>query len=142
VHAWLIRRRLHEHDMLGDLLLSQREQRERSEQEASPRRRRHDEPEASALDLALAEHQASADEYEALTDTLDELVAHTGPQRALVEFHLWLGEHLAALSEDPDAANAGGLPTTLGQARWLGRAQAGLATRTRVEQVTVPTEDD
>jgi hypothetical protein len=142
VHAWLARRRARELDALGDLLLVQRQQRESAEQEPPARRRRRGEPVASPLDLALAEHQASADEYEALTAALDELVVHTGPQRALVEFHLWLAEHLALLAADPDADNSGRLATTQGQAGWLGRAQAALATRTRVEQVTAPAEDE
>jgi hypothetical protein len=141
VHAWLTRRRLSEQDVLGSLLLTQREQREEAEREQStPRRRRK--PESSPLELALVEHQAAADEYDALLAALDDLIAHTGPQRALVEFYLWLGEHLAALATEPDADNSGGLATNPAQASWLGRAQAALGTRTRVEQVTAPAQDD
>lgn len=143
VHAWLTRRRLLEHDVLGDLLLAQREQRQDAEREQpAPRRRHRGEPEASPLDLALAEHQASADEYDALLAALDDQVAHAGPQRALVEFYLWLGEHLAILAADPDADDSGGPATTPGTAAWLGRAQVALAARTRVEQMTAPAQED
>jgi hypothetical protein len=142
VHAWLARRRLTEQEALGALLLAQREQRQDADREQPGPRRRRSEPQASPLDLALAEHQASADEYDTLLSALDDLVAHTGPQRALVEFYLWLGEHLAQLAADPDAADSGGPAVNPGQASWLGRAQAALATRIRVEQMTAPAEDD
>ena len=141
VRAWLARRQQNEHHVLGELLLEQREQRLRAEQEHATRRRRG-ESGASPLDLALADHQAAADEYGALLNELDNVIAHTGPQRALVEFHLWLGEHLAMLASDPDADNSGGLAATPRQASWIGQAQAALATRKRVEQVTAPAEDD
>lgn len=146
VHAWMLRRRAGEHEALGSLLLAQREQRAREGDGTPPpgerRRKRHGEPEVSPLELDIAEHQAAADEYGALLEALDDHVAHSGPGRVLVEFFLWMSEHLSYLAQQPEAASAGEPPRTLAAAAWLGRAQAALAARTRVERMTSPDVDD
>jgi hypothetical protein len=144
VHAWLMRRRAVEHDALGELLLAQRTQREAEDASPSPlRRMRHaEERGASSLDLAIVEHQAAAGEYEALVEALDAQVTHGGGGHALVEYHLWLGEHLTDLAAEPEAATATQPPTTLAAAAWLGRAQAALAARGRVERVSMPEPED
>jgi hypothetical protein len=144
VHAWMMRQRAGQEDALGSLLLAQREQGATGESSPPARRRpRRGEPEPSPLDLAIAEHRAAADEYDALLTSLDEQVAHGGAAHALVEFYLWLGEHLADLAGEPEAAGASsGPPATLPAAAWLGRAQAALAVRTRVERVTAPESDE
>lgn len=146
VHAWLLRRRAREHEALGALLLAQREQRAREGDASSSagerRRTRRGEPQAAPLELDVAEHQAAADEYEALLAALDDHLAHSGPGRALVEFYLWMGEHLAAMAAEPEAAVAGNPPRTLAAAAWWGRAQAALSGRTRVERMTAPEVDE
>ncbi len=144
VHAWLMRRRAAEHDALGELLLAQRTQRESEDASLSTMRRiRHaEERGASSLELASAEHQAAADEYEALVEALDAQVTHSGSGSVLVEYHLWLGEHLNELAVQPEAAKASQPPTTLAVAAWLGRAQAALAARGRVERVSLPEPED
>jgi hypothetical protein len=144
VHAWIARRRAGEHEALGDLLLAQREQRAAEEERHPPTRRRarSGAPEPSPLELALAEHQGAADEYDALLATLDDHDAHSGPGRALVEYYLWLVEHLAALAADPEARAGADQPSTLAAASWRGRAEAALAVRRRVERVTAPAAED
>ena len=47
------------------------------------------------LDIALAEHQAAAAEYESLLAALDEVGMHSGPGRVLVEYHFLLGDRIA-----------------------------------------------
>ncbi len=110
--AWLARRRLAEGDAQGALLLERRrlygapaddEQTSDGDQTMPARRRaRQDRPE-SPLDLAIAEHQAAADEYEDLLLTLEELRAHSGADRILIEFYLSLTDRLAALATQPAA---------------------------------------
>jgi hypothetical protein len=139
VHAWIVRQRADEDEALGALLLAQREQ--RAHDDAQPPRRRdahRGEPELSPLDLTLAEHQSAADEYDALLAALEEHAAHGGPSRALVEYYLWLVEHLATLAAEPEATSAARPPATLAAAGWRGRAQAALGVRGRVERMTAP----
>lgn len=144
VHAWIVRQRADEHEALGALLLAQREQRAHDDAQPQPRRRgaHGGEPEPSPLDLTLAEHQSAADEYDALLAALEEQAAHSGPGRALVEYYLWLVEHLAALAAAPEAASAARPPATLAAAGWRGRAQAALGVRGRVERMTAPPAEE
>jgi hypothetical protein len=140
VRAWLARKREVAGDELGDLLLRQREER-RDDSPAGRRPRRGPTP-YSAVDLELAERQATIDEYALLAETLDDFVAHSGLARALVEFYLWLAgqldEHVAASR----ALLAAAEPDPLAVAAWNGRAQAVVATRGRVERMMAPAGDD
>jgi hypothetical protein len=144
VHAWIVRQRADEDEALGALLLAQREQRAHDDAQPQPRRRGAypSEPEPSPLDLTLAEHQSAADEYDALLAALEEHAAHSGPGRALVEYYLWLVEHLATLAAEPEAASAARPPATLAAAGWRGRAQAALGVRGRVERMTAPPAEE
>ncbi len=144
VHAWIVRQRADEYEALGALLLAQHEQRAHDDAQAQPRRRsaHRGEPEPSPLDLTLAEHQSAADEYDALLAALEEHATHSGPGRALVEYYLWLVEHLAALAAEPEAASAARPPATLAAAGWRGRAQAALGVRGRVERMTAPPAEE
>jgi len=111
--AWLARRRLAEGDAQGVLLLERRrlygapadedQQAPDGDQTAFARMRARRERAENPLDLAIAEHQAAADEYEDLLLTLEELRAHSGSDRILIEFYLTLTDHLAALASHPNA---------------------------------------
>lgn len=157
--AWLARQRQREVDALGMLLLERREIYGDEEPDGAGvvRSRREDNP----LDLALAEHQAAIEEYEAMLAALDDIIAHTGPARALVEFYLWLGERLATLArtaeapagfaaslllapvEDEESAEPGApAPTPRSSSEWQGRAEAVTQARRRVERVTTPEPED
>lgn len=157
--AWLARRRQREVDALGMLLLERREiyDEEEPESDIKGRTQREDNP----LDLALAEHQAAVEEYEAMLAALDDIIAHNGPARALVEFYLWLGERLAELArapeapagfaaslllapvEDEESAEPGEpAPMPRASAEWQGRAEAVTQARRRVERVTAPEPED
>ncbi len=112
--AWLARRRLAETDAQGGLLLERRriygapaedEPTDEADQPPPTRRRRQNHAD-NPLDLAIAEHQAAADEYEDLLLTLEELRAHSGADRTLIEFYLNLTDRLAALAAQPGAPGA------------------------------------
>ena len=157
LRAWLLRRRVLETEDLGQLLL---ERRRAGAGEDS------DEPPDSPLELALLERQAAIEVYEALVESLDEMASHNGPARLLVEYYLWLNERLlmlAAAAEAPadfaaramlplpDPANEGNgaestgpeePPTARSIAQWQGRAQAALAARRRIEQVSAPEPEE
>jgi hypothetical protein len=160
VRAWLARRRLHETDLIGELLL---ERRRLYPSPADDDAREREEPDAAnPLSLALTEAQATADEYETLLGLLEDIRAHNGAQTALVEFHLTLTERLAILAADPAAPTdfatralyseltdvavaaraAAPPPTASARAAWEGRTAAVLATRQRVERVTAPEDED
>ncbi|MEO7003446.1 MAG: hypothetical protein ABI068_16625, partial [Ktedonobacterales bacterium] len=66
VRAWLARRRQRENDALGALLLERRQLYPPADDEQPAPTRRRAPVEESPLDLAMAEHQAAADEYERL----------------------------------------------------------------------------
>jgi hypothetical protein len=140
VRIWLLRRRELAGEDLGTLLLRQREQ--RHAEPPARRRPRRGPPVPSEVDLALTEQQAALDEYALLAETLDETVAHSGLARALVEFYLWLGDHLAGLVAASRALTAEAAPDPLAVAVWNGRAQAMVATRGRVERMMAPAADD
>jgi hypothetical protein len=143
VHAWLARRRTLALEAVGALLLAQRDESTGESDALAARRRPRREPaEPSRLDLALAERQASAAEYEALLAALDEQITHSGPSRALVEFYLWLTEYLAALAAEPAALTFSSSPATVAASGWYGRAQAALATRGRVERLMAPEPEE
>lgn len=139
VHAWLARQWIAERDALGTLQLALRERRPEAD-EGTPRRRRNTTPPASPLDLEIAQHQAAADEYDALLAALAEQAAHAGPGQVLVGYYLWLVERLETLALAAEAKAA--TPTTLAEAEWRGRAETGLAARRRIERVMAPTPDD
>lgn len=173
-HAWLIRQRALETEAVGSLLLERRQLEratEADEEDATqpnlhrPRRTaQQSQPQAndvSPLDLALAEHQAAIETYERLIEALDELKAHSGPARVLVEMHLWITERLALLAAMPEAtpefvqrlmfavvqddARAAldrGEPTPSSIAEWEGCAEALLQARRRVEWVSTPEYDE
>jgi hypothetical protein len=158
LRAWLLRRRLLETEELGQLLL---ERRRAGAGEDS------DEPPDSPLELAILERQAAIEVYEALVESLDEMASHSGPARLLVEYYLWLNERLVMLAEAveapadfaaramlplPDSAGEGSggestrpeepSPTAKSIAEWQGRAQAALAARRRIEQVSAPEPEE
>ena len=158
VRAWLGRRRLRETELIGALLLERRRLTGSADEEAEASARPvapenpHD-----PLELALAEAQAAADEYETLLGLLEDIRAHTGPQSALVEFYLTLNERLAMLAARPEAPvgfaqsalfaeierrAAEPEPTPDARSEWEGRAGATLATRKRVEQVNATEPED
>lgn len=158
VRAWLARRRLREADLIGELLLERRHLYPAGEDGAPTLA----EDEANPLALALAEAQASADEYETLLGLLEDIRAHGGAQSVLIEYHLAVTERLAelaaapaapeefaertlyaALTDEAAAARAAApAPTPRDRAEWEGRAAAVLATRQRVERVTAAEEGE
>ncbi|HUY78757.1 MAG TPA: hypothetical protein VMV29_18435 [Ktedonobacterales bacterium] len=110
--AWLARRRLGESDAQGALLLERRrlygapaddEQTDEGAQTLVNRRRARQERAENPLDLAIAEHQAAADEYEDLLFTLEDLRTHSGADRILIEFYLLVTDRLGALANQPTA---------------------------------------
>ncbi len=140
VRAWLLRKREMAEEELGALLLRQREARQG--EPPAGRRPRRGPPPPQAVDLELAEQQAALDEYTLLAETLDETEAHSGLARALVEYYLWLAEHLDGLTAASRELLAAEAPDPLAVAAWNGRAQAVVATRGRVERMMAPAADD
>lgn len=174
--AWLLRQRTRELDAIGLLLLERRrlhEARTGAEAEgaagagpgagvgAGAQRREEPPDEPLALALAMTEHQSAIEEYERLLADLDEIAAHIGPARVLVEFYLHLTERLAELAAQPEApagfadallaaqvegeehVRAGAPPPTPhSTAVWRGQAEAALQARRRVERVTAPEPED
>ncbi|MGH2484790.1 MAG: hypothetical protein ACRDHE_02135, partial [Ktedonobacterales bacterium] len=114
------------------------------------------------LELALAEHQATMQEYEQLIEALDDIVTHSGPTRALIEYHLWLSERLALLARAPEAPASFAAQLLLAEvedeeqsetppraitsahshAEWEGRAEAAVKTRRRVEWVSASESEE
>ena len=158
LRAWLLRRRLLETEEMGQLLLERRRSGAGEDSE---------EPPDSPLELALLERQAAIEVYEALVESLDEMASHSGPARLLVEYYLWLNERLVMLADaaeapadfaaramlpPPDSADEGigaesseseeSPPTARRVAQWQGRAQAALAARRRIEQVSAPEPEE
>jgi hypothetical protein len=165
--AWLLRQRTAESDAVGYLLLERRKleaARTGGATEPGEREERQVEQQEtgeSPLDLALIEHQAAIEAYDKVLAALEEVEAHNGPQRVLVEFHLWLNERLAMLAampeapagfaervlfapvEDEEGADSSGPPATpRSEAEWQGCAEAILQARRRVERVTAPEPED
>lgn len=161
VRAWLARQRQRAGEAMGFLLMERRQlqssdsERETPGRAAAPER---DDP----LELALAEHQMTMQEYERLIEALDEILTHSGPARALIEYHLWLTERLAQVAREPEAPASFAAqlllvevedeeqdtgsprpPTTpRSHAEWEGRAEADLKTRRRVEWVSAPETEE
>ncbi|HEU5437966.1 MAG TPA: hypothetical protein VFU88_01655 [Ktedonobacterales bacterium] len=161
--AWMLRQRALESEAVGYLLLERRKLQETRAGEGGGPPEREAEPPSDddPMSLALAEHQAAIEEYERLLGELDEIAAHSGPARVLVEFYLRLTERLAELAgapeapaefadalllaqvEDEEAAESGRpAPTPRSHAEWQGRAEAVTQTRRRVERVTAPEPED
>ncbi len=150
VRAWLLARRQREHEALGMLLLEQRRMQPEEEQPELRRGAR----EISPLELAMAEHEAAAGEYELLLESLADLETHTGPQRLLVEYYLAILDRLAALANAPEAhesfmphlrvASQGPSSgvSARSAAQWQGRASAVAQTRRRVERMTEPETEE
>lgn len=151
VRAWLLAHRQREHEALGMLLLEQRQMQPAEEQPAARRGVR----ELSPLELAMAEHEAAANEFESLLEALANLETHTGPQRVLVEYYLAVADRLAELANAPEAPAdfAPHLRTTphtaqpaqvspRAGAEWQGRASAIVQTRRRIERVTAPETEE
>src|SRR5262249_53152815 len=157
-HAWLARQRAMEAQEQGLLLLERRLRgsQEAEKDTADPQRQRGL-AEESPLDIALAEHQAAIEEDERLVEELDDIAAHNGPARVLVEYHLYLTERLAELARAPEApaefaeqlllvpvedeeavVGAKAPVSPRAEAEWQGRAGAVLQARRRVEKVTAP----
>jgi len=164
-HAWLARQRAMEAQEQGLLLLERRlrgsQDTQDTQEDAAGMQRRRGPVEESPLDIALAEHQAAIEEYERLIEELDDVAAHNGPARVLVEYHLSLTERLAELArapeapaefaerlllvpvEDEEAVVGAKVPVSLrAEAEWQGRAGAVLQARRRVEKVTAPEPED
>jgi len=158
VRAWLARRRLLENDALGTLLLERRQLYPPADEDEQPITIRRRAPvEESPLDLALTEHQAAADEYERLLLALDDIRAHGGSGRMLVEFYLLVTERLGELAMQPEApddfaedvlfatierAPATTPPTEHTRYEWEGRAGAAVYTRRRIERVSAPEPEE
>ncbi|HEX6543482.1 MAG TPA: hypothetical protein VF040_17120 [Ktedonobacterales bacterium] len=155
VRAWLARQRMLENEAMGILLLERRQQVTREGDETDLRE--HTSSDDHPLDIALAEHQAAAAEYESLLEALDEIGMHTGPGRLLVEYHFLLGDRIATLAAAPEAPDdfaevelfmtikrsPSSTPITpRSRAEWEGRAGAVLQTRRRVERMTTPEEEE
>lgn len=114
MRAWLARRRMLETEAQGTLLLERRrllggtegEDGDADDPDATvfAARRRRAIREEHPLDLAIAERQASADEYEDALLMLEELRAHSGVDRILIELYLALTDRLAALAAAPAAS--------------------------------------
>lgn len=151
VRAWLLAQRQREHEALGMLLLEQR----RLAPEEEPPGSRRAPREVSPLELAMAEHEAAASEYESLLEALDDLETHTGPQRLLVEYYLAVTDRLAALANAPEApasfaphlrtASQSAQPGTSeprAVAEWEGRAGAVVQARRRIERMTAPETEE
>lgn len=159
VRAWLARQRQLSSEAIGFLLMERRLHAGRSTGDvdgyvSAPD---HDDP----LELALAEHQMTMQEYERLLEELDQILTHSGPARTLIEYHLWLTERLAQEAREPEAPasfaaqlllvevedeEAAGSErretTPRSHAEWQGRADADLRTRRRVEWVSAPETDE
>lgn len=157
VRAWLLRQWMLENEAMGVILLERRRRTEREDEEERPSRPSIAARDDSPLELALLEHQAAATEYETLLAALDDHVAHTGPDRVLIEYHFWLNEQLAALAAAAEAPAGFGEhylyapietpagaphPTPRSGAEWEGRATAVIQTRRRVERMTAPEEEE
>lgn len=156
VRAWLARQRQLSSEAIGFLLVERRLQTSESSRETTGHAAADDRDDP--LELALAEHQIAMQEYERLLEELDEILTHSGPARALIEYHLWLTERLAQVAREPEAPasfaaqlllvevedeeQAAGSPpratTPRSHAEWQGRADADQKTRRRVEWVTAP----
>ena len=160
VRAWLARQRQLAGEAIGFLLVERRQLQSAETGHDAPGRPEADESD-NPLELALVEHQGLMEEYERLIEALDEILTHSGPARALIEYHLWLTERLAALAREPEAPAAftaqlllaevedeeqsspQPLPTTpRSHAEWEGRAEAVVRTRRRVEWVTTPETEE
>lgn len=155
VRAWLLAQRQREYEALGTLLLEQRRLQPEEEQPGIRRGTR----EMSPLELAMAEHEAAASEYESLLESLADLETHTGPQRLLVEYYLAVSDRLAALANAPEAPEsfaphlrvassgvtsqgAASQVSARSAAEWQGRASAVAQTRRRVERMTEPETEE
>lgn len=160
VRAWLARQRQFAGEAIGFLLMERRLQTSDSGRDTEGRAtfEERDDP----LELALAEHQMAMQEYERLIEMLDDILTHSGPARALIEYHLWLTERLAQVAREPEApasfaaqlllveiedeeqgaADPPRATTPRSHAEWQGRAEADLRTRRRVEWVTAPETDE
>jgi hypothetical protein len=150
MRAWLARQQLLAQEAQGVVLLERRrEQEDASEDEATG-----GDP-CAPLNVALAEQQAVAAEYERMLEVLADLENHAGLDRVLIEFYLWLGDGIAALAQAPEAtedfraaallaeleARPSRTPSTpLTHAEWRGRADATLAARRHAERVSAPEE--
>lgn len=151
VRAWLARQRLEMDAAQGEVLLARR----RMESDGTL----DEAGNAEALEVALTEFAASADEFEALIELLSETENHVGPGQVLVEYHLALEERLAALAAAPEApegysppgmllapverpSRSTASPTLAERNAWLARADAVTATRRRVERLTLPEMDE
>ncbi|HKV83798.1 MAG TPA: hypothetical protein VJN88_04535 [Ktedonobacterales bacterium] len=155
VRAWLARQRERASEAIGYLLIERRQlQSAESVRDAGGRAEPVDGDDP--LELALAEHQATMQEYEQLIEALDDIVTHSGPTRALIEYHLWLSERLAELARAPEApatfaaqlllaevedeeqsdTQPRGATSARSHAEWEGRAEADAKTRRRVEWVS------
>ncbi|HLY31745.1 MAG TPA: hypothetical protein VKQ36_12010 [Ktedonobacterales bacterium] len=111
MRAWLARSRLREDEAQGMLLLERRrlfgaDGADENDPDATVPARRRRASEEHPLDLALAERQASSEEYERLLEALEDLRAHSGADRTLVEFYLLVTDRLATLAAEPAAASA------------------------------------
>jgi hypothetical protein len=156
MRAWLARQQILAQEAQGVVLLERRREQEAAE-EAGEDEATGGDPFAP-LNLALAEQQAAAAEFEGMLEALAELENHAGMDRVLVEFYLLLGERIAALAQAAEATEdfrAMALvatpeepptqttpPTPLTHAEWRGRAEAALAARRHAERVTSPEEEE
>jgi hypothetical protein len=150
VRSWLLAKRQAENEALGMLLLEQRRMQPPEDAQGARRGIR----EKSPLEIAMAGHQAAADEYERLHEALGELAIHTGPEQLLVEFYLLATDRLAALANAAEAP-AGFAPelraappvphppaTPRAVTEWEGRARAVLLARRRIERMTAPETEE
>ena len=153
--AWLLKQRKLEAQALGYLLLEQRKEQRARELDSSA-----GSSETSYLELALAEQQAALDEYDTLLQQLDDVVDHSGANRALVEYYLTLTDRIVDASRAPEASDAfrqlaavydpdaeltrtrGENATARSRAEWQGRSRVLVDTKRRIEYVTTPEPED
>lgn len=161
VRAWLARQRLLENETIGYLLLERRrlqaESHDGDEDDTVAESRSTHSTDDDPISIALTERQAAIEEYEGMLGGLDDLVAHSGNSRVLVEFFLLINERLldlASASAAPDdfalrhflpigeRSAATARPTAQALAAWQGHAEAVLRTRSRVERMSAPEPEE
>ncbi len=127
VRAWLSRRQQETRFEIGETALALQESMQEELHEAKLRRRERQiiEERKYALQDALAECQQRLDAYEEAQALLEECIAHTSGERALVEYYLALEELMQGNEYEQSP-----------------RIQALATVQHRVEHVGAPNEED
>ncbi len=127
VRAWLTRRQQETRFEMGETALALQESMQEELHEAKLRRRERQiiEERKYALQDALAENQLRLNAYEEAQALLEESLAHSSGERALVEYYLALEELMQGNEDDHSP-----------------RIQALASVQHRVEHVGAPNEED